>query len=75
MLDAIKQLRRIASEPLALTIIVVSVALASVGFAPIAISALDDAILMLASGCLRFDKVEKALSGKVIVLVAFSTAI
>ncbi len=53
--------------------------LASGGFTffklPIAISALAGAILMFVTGCVKFDRVGRALSGKVIVLVAASIAI
>lgn len=64
-----------------------AVALASVGLPffgeqgfymfkmPIAISALIGAILMFATGCVKFDRVGAALSAKVIVLVAASIAI
>ncbi|MEO1487939.1 MAG: SLC13 family permease [Pseudomonadota bacterium] len=52
-----------------------SVALASFGFLPIAISALAGAILMFVTGCVKFDRVGRALSAKVIVLVAASIAI
>lgn len=42
---------------------------------PIAISALAGAILMFVSGCVVFDRVGRALSAKVIVLIAASLAI
>jgi di/tricarboxylate transporter len=42
---------------------------------PIAIAALGGAILMFVTGCVKFDRVGRALSGKVIVLVAASIAI
>ena len=75
MLDGIKEVPRTAKAPLALAIMAGSVALASVGLMPIAISALAGAILMFATGCVRFDKVGRALSAKVIVLVAASIAV
>ena len=49
--------------------------LASFGLLPIAISSLGGAIAMLATRCVRFDRVGRALSAKVIVLVAASLAI
>ena len=52
-----------------------SVGLASIGFLPIAVSALAGAILMFVTGCVKFDRVGRALSAKVIVLVAASIAI
>jgi len=42
---------------------------------PIAISALAGAILMFVTGCVMFDRVGRALSAKVIVLIAASLAI
>jgi di/tricarboxylate transporter len=42
---------------------------------PIAISALAGAILMFITGCVKFDRVGRALSAKVIVLIAASLAI
>ena len=54
---------------------VFSVALASVGLLPIAIAALGGAILMFVTGCVKFDRVGRALSAKVIVLIAASIAI
>lgn len=42
---------------------------------PIAISALAGSILMFVTGCVKFDRVGRALSAKVIVLIAASIAI
>ena len=75
MLDGIKEVPRTAKAGLALGIMGGSVALASAGLMPIAISALAGAILMFLTGCVRFDKVGRALSAKVIVLVAASIAV
>ncbi|GAA0675735.1 SLC13 family permease [Sphingomonas insulae] len=75
MLDGAKEVPRTSKASLALAIMAGSVGLASVGLLPIAISALAGAILMFLTGCVRFDKVGRALSAKVIVLVAASIAI
>ena len=75
MLEGAKELPRAAKAPLALAIMGGSVALASVGLVPIAISALAGAILMFVTGCVFFDRVGRALSAKVIVLVAASIAV
>lgn len=75
MLDGIKEVPRTAKAGVALGIMGGSVALASAGLMPIAISALAGAILMFLTGCVRFDKVGRALSAKVIVLVAASIAV
>lgn len=75
VLDGIRELPRTAKAILALLIMAVAVLLASLGILPIAISALGGAIAMLATRCVRFDRVGRALSAKVIVLVAASLAI
>ena len=75
MLDGVKERPRTAKAPLALAIMGVSVALASLGLVPIAISALGGSILMFVTGCVHFDRVGRALSAKVIVLVAASIAV
>lgn len=75
VLDGIRELPRSAKSALALAIMGTAVALATLGILPIAISALGGAIAMLATGCVRFDRIGRALSGKVIVLVAASLAI
>lgn len=75
MLEGGKILPRSAKAMLALTIMGGSVAIASVGLLPIAISALGGAVLMFVTGCVQFDRVGRALSAKVIVLVAASIAI
>jgi len=75
ILDGAKEIPRRSKALLALAIMVFSVATASVGIFPIAIAALVGAILMFVTGCVKFDRVGRALSGKVIVLVAASIAI
>ncbi len=75
MLEGGKEETRSAKAPLALAIMIGSVGLASIGLVPIAISSLAGAILMFATRCVRFDRVGRALSAKVIVLVAASIAL
>ncbi len=75
MLDGYKEVPRTAKAPLALAIMAGAVASASLGLLPIAISALGGAILMFVTGCVRFDRVGRALSANVIVLVAASIAV
>ena len=75
VLDGIRELPRTAKSALALFIMGSAVALASFGILPIAISALGGAIFMLATRCVRFDRIGRALSARVIVLVAASLAI
>lgn len=74
-LEGRRELPRRSKAVLAAGIMGGSVALASVGFLPIAIAALGGAILMFLTGCVKFDRVGRALSAQVIVLVAASIAI
>ncbi|GGI89752.1 dATP pyrophosphohydrolase [Polymorphobacter multimanifer] len=75
MLDGYKEVPRTAKAPLALAIMAGAVVSASLGLLPIAISALGGAILMFVTGCVRFNRVGRALSANVIVLVAASIAV
>lgn len=75
LLEGIRELPHSAKAALSLVIMGVAVALASLGILPIAISALGGAIAMFATRCVRFDRVGRALSAKVVVLVAASLAI
>ncbi|WP_375290011.1 SLC13 family permease [Qipengyuania sp.] len=74
-LEGARELPRRSKAVLAFGIMVGSVGTASIGLLPIAISALAGAILMFVTGCVKFDRVGRALSAKVIVLVAASIAI
>ena len=74
-LEGAREIPRRSKAWLAATIMGVSVGLASIGLLPIAIAALAGAILMFVTGCVKFDRVGRALSGQVIVLVAASIAI
>ncbi len=75
ILEGAKEMPRSAKAPLALAIMAATIVPASIGFAPIAISALGGAIAMLVTGCVRVDRVGRALSAQVILLVAASIAI
>ncbi|MEQ5786804.1 SLC13 family permease [Erythrobacter sp. NFXS35] len=86
-LEGARELPRRSKAVLAGAIMAGAIATASVGlpwfdangFAPIklpiAISALAGSILMFVTGCVKFDRVGRALSAKVIVLIAASIAI
>ena len=74
-LEGVSEVPRRSKALLSAAIMVFSVGTASVGLLPIAISALGGAILMFLTGCVKFDRVGRALSAKVIVLVAASLAI
>ncbi len=75
MLDGARELPRRSKALLATAIMAFSVVTAAFGLLPIAISALAGSILMFVTGCVKFDRVGRALSGQVIVLVAASIAI
>jgi len=75
MLEGARELPRKSKAVLSGVIMAVAVFTASIGIFPIAISALAGAILMFLTGCVKFDRVGRALSGQVIVLVAASIAI
>ena len=75
MLEGAKEVPRRSKAVLAGAIMFGSVATASFGLWPIAIAALGGAIAMFVTGCVKFDRVGRALSANVIVLVAASIAI
>ncbi|WP_198147610.1 SLC13 family permease [Erythrobacter sp. AP23] len=74
-LEGMRELPRRSKAALAAGIMGGSIAFASVGLVPIAIASLAGAILMFVTGCVRFDRVGRGLSGSVIVLVAASIAL
>lgn len=75
MLEGGRELPRRSKALLSAAIMGFSIITAAVGIFPIAISALAGAILMFVTGCVKFDRVGRALSGQVIVLVAASITI
>lgn len=75
ILEGMKEMPRTAKAPLALAILAAAIIPASIGLDPIAISSLGGAILMFVTGCVKLDRVGRALSAKVIVLIAASIAI
>jgi di/tricarboxylate transporter len=86
-LEGARELPRRSKAVLAGVIMLGAIATASLGLPwfdgsgyapiklPIAISALAGAIVMFVTGCVKFDRVGRALSAKVIVLIAASIAI
>lgn len=75
VLEGMRELPRRSKALLSGAIMLVAVGFASAGLVPIAISALAGAIAMFITGCVKFDRVGRALSAQVIVLVAASIAI
>ena len=69
------ELPRSRKAPLALLIVAAVVALAATRAMPVALAALAGTIAMLATGTLRYDRIGRALSLEVIVLVAASIAL
>ena len=86
-LEGAREMPRRSKAVLAGAIMLGAIATASIGLPwfdangyapiklPIAISALAGAIIMFVTGCVKFDRVGRALSAKVIVLIAASLAI
>lgn len=75
ILEGGKDIPRSGKAALSLAIMAGSVGVASIGLMPIAISALGGAVLMFVTGCVKFERVGRALSAQVIVLVAASIAL
>lgn len=75
ILEGGREMPRSNKASLALAIMAGSVGVASIGLMPIAISALGGAVLMFITGCVKFERVGRALSAQVIVLVAASIAL
>ncbi len=75
VLEGAKEMPRTLKAPLALAIMAGAVVPATLGIVPIAISALGGAILMFLTGCVKFERVGRALSAKVVVLVAASIVV
>jgi di/tricarboxylate transporter len=75
LLAGVKELPRSNKAPLALAIMAVAVGVASLGLVPIAITSLAGAVAMFLTGCVKFERVGRALSAQVIVLIAASIAI
>ncbi len=71
----IHELPRTKKAPFALLIVASVVLLAALKIVPIAIAALAGSIAMLATGCVRFSNIGRALSLEVIVLIAASIAL
>ncbi len=75
LLDGAAEMPRTAKAPIAVAIFVASVAVAALHILPIAISSLAGAIALFATGCVKLDRIGRALSSQVILLVAASIAL
>jgi di/tricarboxylate transporter len=74
-LEGAREIPRRSKALVAGAIMAGAIGFAAVGLLPIAVSALGGAILMFVTGCVKFDRVGRALSAQVIVLIAASIAI
>jgi di/tricarboxylate transporter len=75
ILEGASEVPRKFLAPAALLIVVIVVASAALHVVPISIAALAGTIAMIATGCVKFDRLGRALSGEVVVLVAASIAL
>ncbi len=75
VLRDVLELPSTAKAPIALAITAAVILLATLKLVPIAIAALAGTIAMLATGCVRYENIGRALSVEVIVLVVASIAL
>lgn len=75
ILEGAADVPRSLLAPAALLIVGAVVLSAALRIVPISIAALAGTIAMIATGCVKFDRLGRALSGEVIVLVAASIAL
>lgn len=75
ILEGAAEVPRSLLAPAALLIVAAVVLTAALRIVPISIASLAGTIAMIASGCVKFDRLGRALSGEVIVLVAASIAL
>lgn len=75
VLDATSDLPHTRKAPLALLILILVVGLAAAGIMPIAFSAVLGCLLLLASGCLEWKDLTRALSAQVILIIVASLAL
>lgn len=75
LLEGAAEMPRTSKAPVAIVIFVAAVAAAALHILPIAISSIAGAIAMFATGCVKFERLGRALSGHVILLVAASIAL
>ncbi|MBT8075982.1 MAG: SLC13 family permease, partial [Gammaproteobacteria bacterium] len=75
LLDSTADLPRSKKAPLALMIMVAIIALAAFGVMPIAMSAVLGCLLLIGTGCLRWQQANRALSAQVILIIVASLAL
>ena len=75
ILEGAAEVPRAFLAPAALLIVGTVIAAAALRIVPISIASLAGTIAMIATGCIKFDRLGRALSGEVIVLIAASIAL
>ena len=75
ILEGASEVPRAFLAPAALLIVAAVVGAAALRIVPISIASLAGTIAMIATGCIKFDRLGRALSAEVIVLVAASIAL
>ena len=75
VLDSTADLPHSSKAPLALLIMVAIVSLAAFGILPIAISALLGCMVLIGTGCLKWQQANRALSAQVILIIVASLAL
>lgn len=75
ILEGVSEVPRTFLAPAALFVVASVIAAAALRIVPISIASLTGTIAMIAMGCVKFDRLGRALSAEVIVLVAASIAL
>jgi len=75
VLDSTADLPRSSKAPLALLIMVAIISLAAFGIMPITMSALLGCLVMIGTGCLKWQQANRALSAQVILIIVASLAL
>jgi len=75
VLDSTADLPRSSRAPLALSIMAGIVLLAAFGIMPIAVSAMLGCMVLIGTGCIKWQQANRALSGQVILIIVASLAL
>ena len=75
VLDSTADLPHTSKAPLALLIMVAIVSLAAFGIMPISMSALSGCLVLIGTGCLKWQQATRALSAQVILIIVASLAL
>lgn len=75
VLDATTELPATKHAPRAIVIMALTILVAALGIMPISISAIAGSLLMVLTGCLKWQDIQRALSAQVILIVVASLAL